>query len=98
MKADDIYEIFKTLSDPTRLKIVAHLIDGEMCACELLENFHISQPTLSYHIKLLENAKLIKTRKEGKWSFYTIDTERFYETANYITSIANMSKENNKKA
>ncbi|MEL7569552.1 MAG: metalloregulator ArsR/SmtB family transcription factor, partial [Eubacteriaceae bacterium] len=60
--------IFKALSDETRLKIIEMLIkSGELCACELLENFKITQPTLSYHIKMLSDCGVVKARRDGAW-------------------------------
>ena len=63
--------IFKALGDETRLKIIEILSCGEICACEILESFHITQPTLSYHMKILTDCGLVKSRKEGSWIRYS---------------------------
>lgn len=68
--------IFKALSDETRLKIVEMLSCGEMCACDILESFQITQPTLSYHMKILTDCGLISSKKEGSWMKYTASTEK----------------------
>lgn len=65
--------ILKALGDETRLKVVGMLSKGELCACELLEEFHITQPTLSYHMKMLVKCKLVNARKEGSWMHYSIN-------------------------
>lgn len=63
---------FKAFADPRRLRILALLMAGERCACELLEDLDIAQPTLSYHMGLLVDAKIVKARKAGKWTHYCI--------------------------
>lgn len=65
----------KVLSDETRLKIMDLLGEGELCACDLLEEFSISQPTLSYHMKTLCDSGLVVGRKDGSMVKYTINYE-----------------------
>ena len=48
----------------------------ELCACNILEEFNITQPTLSYHMKILTECGLVKGVKEGSWMKYTINNER----------------------
>ena len=67
--------VFKALADETRLKIVEMLSCGEMCACDILDFFQITQPTLSYHMKILTECDLVKGRKDGSWMRYTINEE-----------------------
>ena len=67
--------IYKALADETRLKIVDMLSCGEMCACDILEYFKISQPTLSYHLKILTECGLVKGRKDGSWMRYHLNEE-----------------------
>ena len=68
-------ELFKALSDVNRLMIVDLLADGELCACRILEKFDITQPTLSHHMKTLCACGLVKGRKQGKWTYYSITPE-----------------------
>lgn len=75
MNTIDAALICKSLSDANRLQIIEMLGDGEKCACELLERFNITQPTLSYHMKKLTETGLVEMRKEGKWSYYHINCE-----------------------
>lgn len=70
---------FKALGDETRLQIVKMLLDGEMCACKILEKFEISQPTLSYHMKTLCDCKVINVEKFGVWNHYSINEVVFRE-------------------
>ena len=69
----DVAAIFKALGDGNRLKIVQMLAGGEKCACKLLEEFQITQPTLSHHMKILCECGLVKARREGKWAHYSIN-------------------------
>lgn len=64
--------IFKALSDENRIRILKMLHSGEKCACKLLEELKISQPTLSHHMKILCDAGLVTGRKDGKWMHYSI--------------------------
>lgn len=64
----------KTLGDVNRLRILELLWDGqERCACSLLENLEISQPTLSHHMAALRDAGLIRVRRDGRWMHYRLD-------------------------
>lgn len=65
-------KLFKALSDENRLQILAQLNNEEKCACVLLEKLAISQPTLSHHMRILADARLVECRKEGKWMYYSL--------------------------
>jgi len=68
-------ELFKALGDPNRLQILNMLCNGELCACMLLKKFNISQPTLSHHMKILCDCGIVNKRKEGKWTYYSINPD-----------------------
>ncbi|MBP3305020.1 MAG: winged helix-turn-helix transcriptional regulator [Oscillospiraceae bacterium] len=65
--------VFKAFCDENRLQILELLRSGEKCACKLLDDLHISQPTLSHHMKILCDAGIVQGRKEGKWVHYSMD-------------------------
>ena len=65
----------KALSDETRLEIFEMLSRGELCACKILEAFKITQPTLSYHMKILSDSGLVSSRKDGVWMKYSINRD-----------------------
>ncbi|TAH59121.1 MAG: ArsR family transcriptional regulator [Gottschalkiaceae bacterium] len=68
------YALFmKALGDETRVKIFHMLSNGELCACKILEEFHITQPTLSYHMKVLCESGLVGSRRDGIWMKYSIN-------------------------
>jgi len=71
----DTAKMLKAISDPKRLRIVDMLSCGELCACVILESFHITQPTLSHDMKVLTEAGLVCDRREGKNIFYSLDGE-----------------------
>lgn len=66
-------KVFKALCDENRLRILELLRSGERCACELLEELHIGQSTLSHHMRILCDSGIVVGRKEGKWVYYRID-------------------------
>ena len=70
-----VAEVFKAFSDENRIHILKMLSSGEKCACELLEELNISQPTLSHHMKILCDAGIVVGRREGKWMHYAIRCE-----------------------
>ena len=65
--------VLKALGDDTRAKIFEILKGGEMCACKILEELNITQPTLSHHMKILCDCGLVIARKDWKWTHYSID-------------------------
>lgn len=65
----------KALADENRLAIMRILQTGERCACVLLEELNVSQPTLSHHMRILCDSGLVNARKEGKWMYYSISRE-----------------------
>ena len=68
-----IAKVFKALSDPKRVKIVDLLSCGEMCGCVLLKCFEITQPTLAHDMKVLTEAGIVTSRREGKKTFYALN-------------------------
>ena len=83
--------VFKALSDETRLKIIEMISCGEMCACHILDEFSISQSTLSYHMKILSDCGIVSARRDGSWMKYTLNKERTDEILKFITHITNDS-------
>lgn len=67
--------LLKALADETRLKIVDMLSNGELCACNILESFDITQPTLSYHMKILCDSGLVESRRDGVWMRYSLNRQ-----------------------
>ena len=83
----DTAKVLKATSDPKRLKIVDMLSCGELCACKILEAFHISQPTLSHDMRVLIEAGVVIDRRDGKNIYYSLNADRlsaFHETLEHI--------------
>jgi ArsR family transcriptional regulator len=83
-------DIFKALSDINRLFIVDMLLaaknPSEMCAAAIKKNMKISQPTLSYHMKILCGCGLVSKRKEGKWVYYSLHHEGIKKMKDFFNS------------
>lgn len=80
--------ILKALTDINRLQIIDMLSCGERCACELLEKFNITQPTLSHHMKVLIDNNLVKARKDKNWIYYSLNQEKINEIVEFIKYIS----------
>ena len=83
----DFALLFKALSDETRLRIIDMLSCGELCACDILKSFNISQPTLSYHMKILTECGVVRSDRRGAWIHYTLDGETVKKIADYWNHI-----------
>jgi ArsR family transcriptional regulator, arsenate/arsenite/antimonite-responsive transcriptional repressor len=67
------HEIFKGLADPTRLRIMALLLERELCVCDLMSVLRVPQSTVSRHMTRLKNAGLVSDRRAGKWVHYRLE-------------------------
>ena len=79
--------IYKAMSDETRLKIIDMLSCDELCACDILEEFAITQPTLSYHMKILTECGLVQARKDGAWTRYKVNPVLISQVSDFFTQI-----------
>lgn len=66
---------FQALSDEKRLRILECLRDGEECVCDLTEALDVGQSLLSFHLKKLKEAGLVRHRRQGRWSYYSLDPD-----------------------
>lgn len=87
--ADEVSEdeaalIFRALGDETRLRIVGMLEEHELCAADLLKSVSIVQSTLSHHMKILCDSGAVNCRREGRWSYYSINAEVMEKAADYL--------------
>ncbi|MHC1719913.1 MAG: ArsR/SmtB family transcription factor [Clostridiaceae bacterium] len=85
--------IFKAISDETRLKIIDMLSCGEMCACDILEEFSISQSTLSYHMKILSESGLVNADRDGAWMRYTLNIDKTHEVMSFFAQITSAKED-----
>ena len=71
----DLAELFKTVGDPTRIKILYALKERELCVCDLSELLDMSSSAISHQLRVLRNNKLVKYRKEGRSVYYSLDDD-----------------------
>ena len=81
-------QIFHALGDHTRLKILQILAQEELCAADLLGRLSIVQSTLSHHMKILCEAKLVLCRKQGKWTYYCLHPEGFEQAGHWLRTFS----------
>lgn len=84
-------EIFKAFCDENRIRILRLLLSGEKCACKLLEEIDISQPTLSHHMKILCDSGVVVGRKEGKWMHYSVSPEGAETAVKYLKKLTTIT-------
>src|SRR5659263_543258 len=70
-----VAEVFRTLGDPTRVKILQALSVEELCVCDLAKLLGVSESATSHQLRLLRSQKLVRFRREGKMAYYTLDDE-----------------------
>lgn len=89
----DTSKILKAIAEPKRLRIMDMLSCGELCACKILEEFHITQPTLSHDMRLLVDAGLVNDRREGKNIYYSLNQKTIGELQRTLTDIFSESED-----
>lgn len=88
MSYDNQAKMFKALCDPNRLMIIAMLQNGQKCACKILEDLNIGQPTLSHHMKILCESGLVDSFREGKWMHYSLNKQGFDSAISFLEIIS----------
>lgn len=68
----DVLDITKALADGNRLRILAALTGGELCVCQLIELLGLAPSTVSKHVYVLRQARLVEARKDGRWMYYRL--------------------------
>ena len=79
--------LFHALSDETRLAILAMLRDGERCVCDLQDELDAAQSRLSFHLRVLHEAGLVRDRKEGRWSYYAVVPEALLQVHDLLVEM-----------
>lgn len=75
MNYTDYAMVIKAMGDARRLEIIDMLSCGKMCACDILDHFDFTQPTLSHHMKVLQTAGIVDAQKDGKWQHYSLNSK-----------------------
>ncbi len=86
-QAERMAKIAKALGDPVRLQLVDVLRKhaGKVCVCELVPLFDLSQPTVSHHLKVLRDAGIVGSERQGLWAFYYVKTDALEEVSAWLT-------------
>lgn len=79
--------LFHALSDPIRVEVLSLLSAGERCVCDLTEELDVAQSRLSWHLKTLKDAGLVTDRREGRWSYYTLERDAFELAESALASL-----------
>ncbi|HYF40363.1 MAG TPA: metalloregulator ArsR/SmtB family transcription factor [Gemmatimonadales bacterium] len=85
---ESVTRLFHALSDPTRLSILRRLRFGERCVCDLTDALDAGQSRLSFHLKVLKDAELVTDRRDGRWMYYTLNTDRLEEMGQILEQLA----------
>jgi len=79
-----IASAFHAFSDPLRIRVIELLREQELCVCELCEILKVSQSKLSFHLKTLKEADLVRARQESRWVYYSLNLSQFVEMEQYL--------------
>ena len=84
--AERIATVAKALGDPTRIQLVDVLRKhaGKVCVCELVPLFDLSQPTVSHHLKILRDAGIVGSERQGLWAYYYVLPEALEELSSWL--------------
>ena len=84
---DGIDRLFHALADEKRLAVLARLMGGERCVCELADEAGIGQSLLSFHLRVLKDAGLVQVRRVGRWGFYSVNTQAVSQLQEFLGSL-----------
>ncbi len=88
-----LLNIFKALSEETRLRILKLLENGELCVCDIVAALEMVQPKVSFHLNVLKEAGFLKDRKQGRWTHYRLDDSDFFRRFLLLSVMERISKE-----
>jgi len=89
---NDLLNIFKALSDETRIRILKLLQGGELCVCDIVTALDMIQPKVSFHLCVLKDAGLIKDRKQGRWIHYSLDESDIFRRFLILSILERLSE------
>jgi ArsR family transcriptional regulator len=84
--------LFHALADETRLQIIDRLLESEQCVCDLTDFLHTGQSRLSFHLKILKDAGILKDRREGRWIYYSLNPDTIEELQEFVGAIKGRSR------
>ncbi len=88
---DTIFAGFHALSDPLRIQVLELLRSQELCVCDLCEHLGTTQSKLSFHLKTLKEAGLVRARQQGRWIYYSLNLPQFVVLEQYLAEYRRFS-------
>jgi ArsR family transcriptional regulator len=87
-EAERMARVAKALGDPIRMQLIDVLRKhaGQVCVCELVPLFDLSQPTVSHHLKVLREAGIVGSERRGLWAYYYVEPEALEELSTWLSS------------
>src|SRR3982750_83866 len=82
-----VAELFHAMSDQIRVDVVVLLLDGERCVCDLMADLGLAQSRLSWHLKTLSDAGIITGRREGRWNYYSLNSDGLTEMRSLLDAL-----------
>jgi ArsR family transcriptional regulator, arsenate/arsenite/antimonite-responsive transcriptional repressor len=82
---------FHALSEPLRIKVLELLRTQELCVCDLCEALEVTQSKLSFHLKVLKEAELVRSRQDGRWIYYSLNLPQFALLEQYLSDYRRFS-------
>ncbi|HSB52449.1 MAG TPA: metalloregulator ArsR/SmtB family transcription factor [Dissulfurispiraceae bacterium] len=89
----EMINIFKALSEETRLRILKLLEHGELCVCDIVAALDMVQPKVSFHLNVLKEAGFLEDRKQGRWTHYSINDRDFFRRFLLVSILERIPKE-----
>ncbi len=90
---ETIAKQLKVMSDPTRLEIIELLLKGETCGCTLIDKIDVSQPTLSYHLKVITQAGLARAERDGNWIKHYVNKDALTNIITFLEDLRDSEAE-----
>ncbi|MBE7384601.1 MAG: winged helix-turn-helix transcriptional regulator [Leptolyngbya sp. SIO1E4] len=87
----DIVSTLKALSEPLRIDVIELLREQEMCVCDLCDRLDVTQSKLSFHLKTLRTAGIVRSRQEGRWIYYRLNLSKLVELEEYLAEFRRYS-------
>ena len=85
VQASPIVAGFRALADPLRLQILECLRESELCVCDLCDHLEVNQSRLSFHLKSLREAGLVRARQDGRWMYYSLNLTQLVALEQYLS-------------
>lgn len=78
---------YRALADATRLRVLLALAGREVCVCELVEELEVPQPLLSFHLRTLRDAGLVRAERRGRWNYYALEAAGLESTQGFLSDL-----------